>query len=58
VDGTDRGDEAVIAAVRKYRVWGFPTVIFFDSSGNEIQAARVTGFVDSEEFLKRIEAVK
>ncbi|OFX14347.1 MAG: hypothetical protein A2Z18_02445 [Armatimonadetes bacterium RBG_16_58_9] len=58
VDGTDLGDEVVVAAMRKYRVRGYPTVIFFDSSGNEIEPARVTGFVDSREFLERIEAVK
>ncbi|MCE5315007.1 MAG: protein-disulfide reductase DsbD [Armatimonadota bacterium] len=58
VDGTDRNNKTMLAAVEKYKVIGFPTVIFFDSSGREIKSARVVGFVNSKEMLKRIASVK
>lgn len=58
VDGTDRNDPKMLAAVRKYDVKGFPTIIFFNSSGNEVRSARVTGFVNSAELIKLLESVK
>lgn len=58
VDGTDRNDPKMLAAVRKYDVKGFPTIIFFDSSGNEVRSARVTGFVNSAELIKLLESIK
>lgn len=54
VDGTNQNDPRVKAAVKKFNVQGFPTVIFIDSHGKEITSARVIGFVDSKEMLKRI----
>jgi len=58
VDGTDRNDPKMLTAVRKYDVKGFPTIIFFDSSGNEVRSARVTGFVNSAELIKLLESIK
>lgn len=58
VDGTDRNDPKMLAAVRKYDVKGFPTIIFFNSSGNEVRSARVTGFVNSAELIKLLESIK
>lgn len=58
VDGTDRNDPKMLAAVRKYDVKGFPTIIFFDSSGNEVRSARVAGFVNSAELIKLLKSVK
>ena len=58
VDGTNQSDAKVQAAVRKFAVRGFPTVIFIDASGTEVSSARIVGFVDSREMLKRIDQVK
>lgn len=58
VDGTDRNDAKMLKAARHYGVKGFPTVIFVDSSGNEVKSARIVGFVNTQEMLKRIGAVK
>ncbi len=55
VDGTNTSDPAVMAAVKKFSVQGFPTVIFIDSSGNE--ASRIVGFVNTAEVLKHINGV-
>lgn len=57
VDGTNQGDPKVRAAVKKFGVQGFPTVIFIDRSGTEVASARIIGFVDSKEMLKRIDSV-
>jgi len=58
VDGTNQSDPAVQSAARKYAVKGFPTVIFIDASGHEIASARVVGFVDAREMIKRIDSAK
>jgi thiol:disulfide interchange protein len=42
-------------AARKYRVDGFPVVIFLDGKGREIQ--RIRGFVDADEMLKVVEGL-
>ncbi|MFZ7218097.1 protein-disulfide reductase DsbD [Avibacterium avium] len=39
------------ALMEKLNVLGLPTIIFFDKQGNEIQAARITGFMNADEFL-------
>lgn len=58
VDGTDKNDPKMLEAVKRFGVQGFPTVIFLDSSGNEVTSARIVGFVDAREMLKRIDSVK
>lgn len=58
VDATDRNDPTMLAAVKKFEVKGFPTVILFDANGNEVKSVRIVGFVDSKEFMDRMEAVK
>lgn len=58
VDGTDRDDPTWLSAVRKHDVKGFPTVIFFDSEGNEVESVRVLGFVKADDLMKRMESVK
>jgi len=58
VDGTNQSDPRVQAAVKRYAVQGFPTVIFIDSSGSQVACARIIGYVDSREMLKRIDSVK
>lgn len=57
VDGTNSSDPRVTAAEKRFNVSGFPTVIFLDSHGKEIKSARITGFVDSKEMIRRIEDV-
>lgn len=57
VDGTNQNDPRVQAAVKKFSVQGFPTVIFLDANGKEITSARVVGAVDSQEMLKRLNRV-
>lgn len=38
-----------------YRVVGLPTILFFDTEGNEVSAARVTGFMNAKDFAAHLE---
>ncbi|MGB9620214.1 MAG: protein-disulfide reductase DsbD family protein, partial [Armatimonadota bacterium] len=58
VDATNAKNPAVRAAVARHGVRGFPTVLFFDSSGKEVRSARVVGLVDSGEMLRRMQAIR
>ncbi|CAM3891209.1 protein-disulfide reductase DsbD [Avibacterium endocarditidis] len=43
------------ALMEKLNVLGLPTIIFFDKQGNEIHSARITGFMNADEFLEWLE---
>ncbi|MEN6614554.1 MAG: cytochrome c biogenesis protein CcdA [Armatimonadota bacterium] len=58
VDGTDQSDPIMLGAVKRYGVQGFPTVIFFDSSGKEVKSARIVGFVSSKEMARRMSEIR
>ncbi|WP_178384445.1 thioredoxin fold domain-containing protein, partial [Histophilus somni] len=36
--------------MKQLTVLGLPTIIFFDQSGKEIEQARITGFMNNNEF--------
>lgn len=55
VDATDDEDPAVEKALAEFRVKGLPTVILYDSQGNE--ATRFNDFVDAEPFLQALREV-
>ena len=58
VDATNASDSRVLAATRRHSVKGFPTVIFFDSTGKELSENRVVGFVSADEFLALLRRVR
>ncbi|CQH61087.1 protein-disulfide reductase DsbD [Yersinia frederiksenii] len=43
------------AMLKKLNVLGLPTILSFDAQGNEITAARVTGFMNATEFLQHLQ---
>ena len=53
---TSTGSEQTQLAMKQYSIVGVPTVILFDSNGNEVK--RVTSFVNPEEFLKMLKEVE
>jgi thioredoxin:protein disulfide reductase len=55
VDATNDEDPAVTAAMEQMNVRGLPTVLVYDSRGNE--AARCTDFVPADPFLEVIKTV-
>jgi thiol:disulfide interchange protein DsbD len=54
VDLTDYESPEAEALRKKFDVAGVPTIVFLDGEGNEIEEARIVGFVGPEEFLKRM----
>ena len=55
VDATNNDDPKVEAMLARFKVVGLPTVVLFDSRGNE--AARFNDFVSPDEFLKSVQRV-
>jgi thiol:disulfide interchange protein DsbD len=43
---------------KTYDIAGVPTIIFLDSTGNEVKDARVVGYLNANKFLKRIRKLK
>jgi len=59
-DATTGGTQEVQRAQEELAVPGYPTVIFMDRCGKEVEALRVLGFVGPEDFqarLKRLNAI-
>lgn len=40
--------------MKRFQVLGLPTILFFDENGAEISDARVTGFLNANQFLERL----
>ncbi|AHG72729.1 Thiol:disulfide interchange protein DsbD [Mannheimia sp. USDA-ARS-USMARC-1261] len=43
-----------IAFMQHFNVLGLPTILFFDENGNELSQSRVTGFLEANQFLDRL----
>ncbi len=56
VDATDDEDPAVVRTMERLRVVGLPTVLLFDSQGNEVR--RFTDFVEADDFLRALREVE
>lgn len=54
VDVTDFSGQQARETTDKYKVVGVPTMIFFDTSGNEVAESRVVGFEPPKKFLATI----
>ena len=46
-----------IELMKNYNILGLPSILLYDSMGNERTDIRATGFEDAETFLKRLESV-
>ena len=56
VDMTKNSEENR-ALMKKYKVLGLPTILFFNRDGKEIEGSRVNGFMPPVEFLQWIEKI-
>lgn len=54
VDATSAETEAIREAIRRFDVFGVPTVIFLDVKGREVRGLRMNGFVAPEEFASYV----
>lgn len=43
---------------KEFKIRGVPTIIFFNSKGEEIESLRVTGFIEPGEFAERMKKAK
>ncbi len=41
-----------------YSVFGLPSILFFNTQGEELSAQRVTGFLNADDFAKHLAAVR
>ncbi|MNQ54822.1 Thiol:disulfide interchange protein DsbD precursor [compost metagenome] len=51
-------DDADVELLNGLDVLGLPTLIFFDSAGNELSGQRVTGFMGPAEFLGQLDKLR
>ena len=56
LDSTDAKDPTVKALQQKYEVVGLPTVVFVLPDGTTMDDLKVTGFVDADDFLARMDS--
>ena len=57
VDMTKNSEENR-ALMKKYKVLGLPTILFFNRDGKEIEGSRVNGFMPPVEFLQWIQKIR
>lgn len=57
-DLTDDNDPAVQKLTKDYAIIGVPTIVFVDSSGQEVVSQRLTGFEPPKSFLPRLQQVQ
>ncbi len=54
VDLTYFESPEVVPLREQFRVVGVPTIVFIDAQGNEVQAARVIGYLSPDNFLRQV----
>ena len=54
VDLTDSGSKTSIELMEAFDVFGLPSILFFDTQGNELLNKRVTGFMSADEFTQHL----
>jgi thiol:disulfide interchange protein DsbD len=53
-----RNTEADKALLKRFRLFGPPGIVFFDSQGREIDGLRVIGYQNPERFLRSLEPLR
>jgi thiol:disulfide interchange protein DsbD len=57
IDLTETSSTGSIELMEHFDVFGLPSIIFFDLTGNELTQNRVTGFMKAEPFAEHIRAI-
>ena len=57
VDLTE-SDAKTIELMEEYTVFGLPSILFFDTQGNELVEQRVTGFLNAKDFAEHLAKVR
>ena len=58
VDMSYKYSPKIQAIGRQFGIQGYPTLIFYDPSGNEIRDLRVAGFLSADELLSIISEIR
>jgi thiol:disulfide interchange protein DsbD len=51
-------DSKTIELMEEYDVFGLPSILFFNTQGQELSTLRVTGFLNAEDFAKHLATVR
>ena len=54
IDLTDTGSPTGTELMSHYKIFGLPSILFFDLQGNELTQNRVTGFMGADEFAAHV----
>lgn len=54
VDATSMDADETLEVIRRFAVFGVPTIIFLDEKGKEIQSLRMNGYIPPGEFVESI----
>ncbi|MFT6918334.1 MAG: thiol:disulfide interchange protein DsbD [Cognaticolwellia sp.] len=55
IDLTDTGSKDSVELMSKFEIFGLPSILFFDLTGNELSQRRVTGFMEADEFSAHVD---
>jgi thiol:disulfide interchange protein DsbD len=55
IDLTDTGSKGSIELMSKFEIFGLPSILFFDLTGDELSQRRVTGFMGADEFSAHVD---
>jgi thioredoxin:protein disulfide reductase len=58
VDMTQYESESSQRLRERFNIAGVPTILFIDENGNEVEDARVVGFLRADRFLERVEMAR
>ena len=53
-----QSDNETIELMEAYSVFGLPSILFFNTQGEELSTQRVTGFLNADDFAKHLVAVR
>jgi len=51
-------DNSTIELMEEYTVFGLPSILFFNTQGEELSTQRVTGFLNADDFATHLAAVR
>ncbi|ASM51351.1 thiol:disulfide interchange protein DsbD [Pseudoalteromonas espejiana DSM 9414] len=53
-----QSDDKTIELMEEYTVFGLPSILFFNTQGQELSTQRVTGFLNAEDFATHLATVR
>ena len=51
-------DDTTIPVMEEFKVFGLPSILFFDTKGDELTEQRVTGFLNAKDFAEHLAKVR